>query len=174
MLRGGKVVNIFSNRLVAVVLVSFLLGWIGSSIYFGSQSLSLEKPLGMFESAVQKSAPADRVKDYNIKIFSDKVVIYLEEPYMAKFADTHSMEPVLDKKSTGLELVPASSAEIKVGDIVSYASKGSTDIIIHRVVKLGQDSEGWYAIAKGDNNASSDPEKIRFGQVKRILVGILY
>ena len=71
-------------------------------------------------------------------------------------------------------IIPKSSDEIKIGDIISYGTHYNDDIIIHRVTKIGKDAEGWYAIAKGDNNAISDPEKIRFSQVKRILVGILY
>ena len=167
-------VNIFKNKIITFVLVSFLLGWVGGSISAEFPNLGLEKPLGIFESPAPKSSPADRVKDYNIKVFDDKVIIYVKDPYIAKFADTHSMEPVFDKKSTGLEIIPKSSAEIKIGDIISYGTNYSDDILIHRVVKIGQDTEGWYAITKGDNNSSSDPEKIRFSQVKRILVGIIY
>jgi uncharacterized protein (UPF0248 family) len=46
--------------------------------------------------------------------------------------------------------------------------------IIHRVVKIGQDSEGWYAILKGDNLSQEDPEKVRFDQVQRVVVAIIY
>ena len=99
---------------------------------------------------------------------------YLKEPYLAKFTDTHSMEPTLGSKTTGLEIVPASNDEIKAGDIISYKSAQSDDVIIHRVIKTDYDSNGWYAITKGDNNNDNDPEKIRFAQVKRILVGLLY
>jgi hypothetical protein len=33
---------------------------------------------------------------------------------------------------------------------------------------------GWYAIMKGDNLSYSDPGKIRFDQVQRVVIGILY
>lgn len=168
-------VFIFRNRLIAVVLViSFTAGWIISDLYASFSEFDLQKPLSMFDLSGGKSSPADRIRDYNIKAFDDKVVIYLNDPYLAKFADTHSMEPVLDSKSTGIEITPKSSHEIKAGDVISYTSAGNDDVIIHRVAKTGYDSDGWYAIARGDNNPANDPEKVRFGHVKRILVGVLY
>lgn len=140
---------------------------------FTNHKLLLEKPAGLLGENLPKDSPADRLKDYSIKIYDDKITVFVKNPYLAKFTDTHSMEPVLGSKSTGIEIIPGSESDIKEGDIVSYA--GSADeVIIHRVIKIGNDAEGWYAITKGDNNTGNDPGKIRFNQIKRILVGILY
>jgi hypothetical protein len=167
------VVRISKATLLFAIIASFIFGWAAASFYIGLPVLGVEKPLAFFEAG-EKSSPTDRIKDYNIKAFDDKIVIYVKNPYVAKFADTGSMEPVLDRKSTGIEITPKSSDEIKAGDIISYKQKNSDDTIIHRVVKIGEDSEGWYAVTKGDNNNANDFEKVRFSQVKRILVGILY
>ena len=163
-----------SKKIVLVAIAAFLLGILSAIIYTNLPVLDLQKPLDLFGSDNEKSSPSDKVKDYNILAFDDKIVMYIKDPYLARFTNTHSMEPLINEKSTGLEIAPKSSSEIKIGDIISYNPKNSDDAIIHRVVKIGQDSEGWYALAKGDNNPSNDPEKIRFGQVKRVLVGILY
>lgn len=158
----------------AIVFASFLLVCLIGAAISGFSVLDLQKPLSLFNSASEASSPHDRIKDYNVRVFEDRVVIYIKDPYLARFADTHSMEPLLDSKSTGIEIVPASSAEIKVGDVISYESKYSDDAIIHRVVRIGEDSDGWFAVTKGDNNNDNDPEKVRFEQVKRVLVGLLY
>ena len=80
------------------------------------------------------------------------------------------MEPVLNKNSISLEIEPL-IYEIDVGDIISYKHEGL--IIIHRVVSIGDDGE-WFAITKGDNNLEIDPYKVRFENVKGLVVGILY
>ena len=42
------------------------------------------------------------------------------------------------------------------------------------ITKLGEDEEGWFAVTKGDNSKKEDTEKVRFGQVKYVIAGILY
>lgn len=167
-------VHIARLKRIVLVSIAFLIGLVFSAAYASFNAFELQKPLGIFGLSDEKNSPSDRIKDYNILANDEKIVVYVHDPYLAKFTDTHSMEPVLDKKSTGIEITPKSDSEIKVGDIISYKPMDSEDVIIHRVVKIGKDSEGWYAVAKGDNNPSNDPGKIRFSQVKRILVGILY
>jgi hypothetical protein len=84
------------------------------------------------------------------------------------------MDPVLDASANGIEIIPESEADIHVGDIVSYQSSSVEGTVIHRVVELGNDEEGWYAIMKGDNNQFADPGKVRFDQIKRVLVAVIY
>jgi hypothetical protein len=125
------------------------------------------------EPSAQPS-PYDRVKEENIHVYHDKVVIDLASPEWAAFTDTHSMEPVIDASSNAIEIVPKSSDEIHLGDIVSYESEYASGTIIHRIVEIGQDSEGWYCRLKGDNIQSVDPGKVRFDQIRRIVVAIIY
>ena len=62
--------------------------------------------------------------------------------------------------------------QIKPGDIVSFSY--GQDTIIHRVLTTNYDDKGWYMITKGDNNNKPDPKKIRFDQVRRLVVAIIY
>ncbi len=118
-------------------------------------------------------APRDRILLSDIKSNGSMIVILVNRSSLAEFTDTGSMLPVLDSKSTGIEIVPHEPRDIYPGDIISYdLSDGST--IIHRVLEIGYDDKGWYAYTKGDNNPLRDKDKIRFEQVKRVLVGILY
>jgi hypothetical protein len=57
---------------------------------------------------------------------------------------------------------------------VSYKSVYATGNIIHRVVYKGQDEQGTYFIMKGDNLPTSDPGRVRFSQMERVVVGLIY
>jgi len=82
------------------------------------------------------------------------------------------MDPVIDSGANAIEIVPPSMADIEVGDIVSY--KDGESVIIHRVIEKDKDDQGEYLIMKGDNNPVADPGKVRFSQVQRVVVGIIY
>ena len=120
----------------------------------------------------EKPSPQDHIKESEIKVYDDRVVIERGNMIWSKFSDTNSMDPLLDIGHNGLEIIPESPEEIKVGEIIAY-DKGDTRII-HRVVEVGKDNKGWFAIAKGDNNLIADIGKVRFEQVRGILIGIIY
>lgn len=84
------------------------------------------------------------------------------------------MDPFLDEGSNGIEIFPDSPEDIKIGDIISYRFNQYDDIIIHRVIEIGEDENGIYYIAKGDNNKYLYSEKIRFDQIRGVLIGIIY
>lgn len=91
------------------------------------------------------------------------------------------MDLVLDEDSHVILAVPNSGNDIHVGDIITHVgdiitfqSNSSENEIIHRVVKTGYDFEGWYAVTRGDNNSSEDPEKLRFDEITGIVIAILY
>jgi signal peptidase I len=83
------------------------------------------------------------------------------------------MDPLLDETSNAIQIAPTSPEDILVGDIISYDSRRG-DIIIHRVVNIGEDEEGIFYITKGDNVSRPDDEKVRFWQIRFITVGIIY
>ena len=122
----------------------------------------------------ERPSPSDRIKENQIKVYEDKVVIQINNAKWAGFTDTNSMDPLLDEDSNAIQIIPESEDEILVGDIITYESELMDGLIIHRVIVISEDEQGKYFIAKGDNNPDPDPEKIRFSQIKRILVGILY
>ncbi|MDP2750014.1 MAG: signal peptidase I [Nanoarchaeota archaeon] len=145
-------------------------------IDFQNTNTSLNMPLSFSGNsiAVEKNSPADRIKQSDIHVLNDKVVIDIENPEWAMFTDTNSMDPLFDSGSNAIELVPKSEQEIQAGDIVSYKSEYADGIIIHRVAKIGTDEDGWFAVMKGDNNPTADPGKVRFDQIQRVVVAIVY
>ncbi|MFH1505819.1 MAG: hypothetical protein ABIE94_02415 [archaeon] len=118
-------------------------------------------------------APPEHVEEADIMVYDDRVVIYLDNPVWAKFAASGSMLPVISENANSIEIVPEQTSDIMVGDIISFKS-WQDSIIVHRVVAIGKDTEGWYAVTKGDNLAFPDPVKVRFEQVKSIVVAVIY
>jgi len=174
-------------RLILVVITIFCLGFLSGhllgSILIIPEMQNMTIPVELALSSVVQStlpilqstddvpSPFDRVQESQIQVHSDKVVLDIPNAYWATFIDTNSMDPVLDQGANAIQVAPKSPSEIYVGDIVSYTSAQGT--IIHRVTEIGTDEHGWYAIVKGDNNAFADG-KVRFDQIKRVLVAIIY
>ncbi|MBW2966889.1 hypothetical protein KY362_00220 [Candidatus Woesearchaeota archaeon] len=137
-----------------------------------------EKPLPIsivpFMSAPERQSPSDHIKEDQIHVYKDRVVLDVQGATWAAFTDTNSMDPFFDETSNSIELSPESPDQINPGDIISYYSSVTGDLIVHRVISKGEDSQGVYYIVKGDNNTSQDPEKVRFEQVHGVLIGIIY
>ena len=121
-----------------------------------------------------KPSPKGRVKTDQIFVYDDEVILKIKNPQWAVFADSKSMDPVIDFDSKAIEVIPKTSDNIQVGDILAYESKIKNAVVAHRVVETGNDEQGWFARMKGDNNAYIDPEFVRFNQVKRVVVAVIY
>lgn len=163
--------NIFSK--FSWLITTFIIGLLIGNFYSVS---ALEKPFEFIglKSNSEIKMPKDRIKESQIKVFSDRIIIEIEDPQWAKFADTNSMVPFLDEGANAIQITPEQETDLQVGDIISYRSSYVEGIVIHRITEIGYDDNGIYFIAKGDNNLSNDPEKIRFDQIERVLVGIIY
>jgi len=165
------------KKILGILLVCSLLVFILALYIDKTNDPSLEVPINNMIDQVltgERPSPSDRIKENQIKVYEDKVVIQINNAKWAGFTDTNSMDPLLDEDSNAIQIIPESEDEILVGDIITYESELMEGLIIHRVIVISEDEQGKYFIAKGDNNPDPDPEKIRFYQIKRILVGILY
>ncbi len=179
--------NFGGKRSVFVFLMIFLVGWLASSVYsevVGSYSKTFEihevenKPsdnnVGKSDYNNEKSSPSDHVKESQIHVLKDKIILDIKDASWARFTDTNSMDPIIDAGSNSIELKPKTTEDVKVGDIISYHSEYADGLIIHRVVEVGEDSSGWFVRVKGDNLANKDPGKIRLSQIEGVVVGIIY
>ena len=165
---------------ISATLLIFLAGlWLGSATvpdnWESDPSLLQEAAaFNPFASVTPRASPADRIPERAIIVARDRVTIDLANAQWATFTDTHSMEPVITAGANAIEVVPESADDIQVGDIVSYRSTYADGTIIHRVVYKGQDEDGTYFIMKGDNLPTSDPGRVRFEQIERVVVAIVY
>jgi hypothetical protein len=187
--------DIMIKKILLIICV-FLLGVVATNIYsyYASAQTDLQLPEnngnGGYEYQTQSllnralsvlqetenevASPSDRIPEDLILVTNDKVVLNIRGAEWASFTDTNSMDPVIDAGAHAIEIVPKSEDDIQVGDIVAYQSEYAEGTIIHRVVFKGQDDKGTYFVLKGDNNPINDPGKIRFEQIKRVVVAIIY
>jgi signal peptidase I len=114
----------------------------------------------------------ERISVKDMTVLSNEVILRLQNPIWAVFANTSSMIPVINHNTKAIQIKPKDIQEINVGDIIAYSS--GNDIIIHRVISKERDDTGYYLITKGDNNNVVDPTKIRFEQVQGIVVALIY
>ncbi|MFH1010516.1 MAG: signal peptidase I [bacterium] len=158
-----------------LLFIVFLLGAISTSIYAELTNSPIPSASDLaFGNPPEQPSPRDRITESNILVYDDRVIIRVADPQWATFTDTNSMDPVIDAGANAIEIVPQSENDVQVGDIISYKSKFADGTIIHRIVYKGQDESGTYFVVKGDNNPSNDPGKIRFSQIERVVVGIIY
>ena len=176
------------NKKAAIFAVMlFALGWVSSIIYSGvmSSSSPVDHPVSTQSNVAglqklqgsasrDKPSPSEWVKNSQINVFNDEVVLKIKNAKWAVFTDTKSMDPVIDSTSKAIQVIPESEKEIRIGDIAAYKSSYENGTVTHRVTEIGHDSKGWYAIFKGDNNKYPDPEKVRFGQITGVVVAIIY
>jgi hypothetical protein len=178
------------KTVLLVFVMIFAFGWFCSSAYstvfsnislVGADDANLEvadSDVSVLDRYIfnnkERDSPSDWVGEDSIHVYSDRVVIDISDPQWATFTNTNSMDPVIDSGSHAIEIVPRSASQLEVGDIVSYKSDYVDGTVIHRIVDIGEDSQGWYCKTKGDNNPFEDPGKIRFDQIKRVLVAIIY
>ncbi len=120
--------------------------------------------------------PYARIPLQDVHVYNSRVVIDVPGAIPVLLADTHSMDPLADNDSKVIAVAPQDERDIYVGDIVGYhcSSCNATEVIMHRVVAIGTDSEGTYYTLKGDNNVVPDPDKVRFSQIRTVVVGIIY
>jgi hypothetical protein len=156
---------------ILIMLVIFLLI---SVLFVYAYIHRAEIPIEITVKQPEVKAPFNHVKEEQIKVYSDRVELLVDEPKWARFAGTKSMIPVLDEDTNAIQIVPDSPDDIHVGDIAVYNSNYIEQPVIHRVIEISNDENGWYAILKGDSNLMPDPGRIRFGQVTRLTIGILY
>ena len=157
-------------------MVIFLLGMIAGVLFLTYiPPNNIETPSQIEQREANVQAPEDRIQDDNIKVFDDHIVIDLKDLQGRKvswssYADTESMVPTLDKGCNGLEFIPASPKDLHEGDVIAFEK--NKRLIIHRIQKTGQDTEGWFAITKGDNNQYTHG-KVRWSEVKYVTFAII-
>jgi len=135
-------------------------------------SLAEKQIPASFFSSPEIQSPGNWIKENQIQVYQNKVILNIDNPSWASFTNTNSMDPFLDEDSHAIEIQPSVPEQIQPGDIISY--KTPYGIIIHRVLETGEDNNGPYFIVKGDNNQLKDPYKVRFNQIKGVLVAIIY
>jgi signal peptidase len=144
---------------------------IGLLISAASDLTTADSELPYTAQSPEIMSPSDTISEDQIHVYQNRVVIDIDAEW-ARLEDTNSMDPFFDKGANVLQVIPKSPDEIKVGDIISYETENG--VIIHRVIAIEEDEYGLFYTVKGDNNPTADPVKVRFSDVRKKLVGVLY
>ncbi len=133
----------------------------------------VEKPLRIGELSFipPSEGPGDWVKEENIHVYENAIVIDIEGASLSRYAPTGSMKPLIDAGSNGIRIIPTNQEQINVGDIITFEK--NNELIVHRVIEKGADEQGAYFITKGDKNNVTDG-KIRFKDIKYVTIAIIY
>ena len=161
--------------LTLVLLLYFGVGMTSGVLLRDLFVLEQQLPSAGFPAfAGDQLSPYDHIKEEQIRMYDDRVEILLPGKQLswARFADSNSMDPVFDSTANSIEIIPQSPDDIHVGDIIAFQYGES--LIVHRVVKIDYDEQGWYAQTAGDNTDMADAGKRRFEDIKYITIGILY
>lgn len=119
--------------------------------------------------------PQDRITESQIRAGEEAVVVRIANATVGRLeSTTNSMAPLLDANTTVIMIRPNNAGEVKKGDIIAYYSEEAGGLVAHRVIGVGSDELGWFAVTKGDSSLEEDPKRVRFGQVRYVVVGILY
>lgn len=155
-------------KYVIAFLILFILG-IGTYNVYAQYPSAIQFPL----SGREMPSPGDWMNDNNIAMTSRNVLLSIPNATLVVYANTNSMDPVLDETTHGIEMPPV-KGKLQVGDIISYRSSAINAIVVHRIASIGEDEHGTYYITQGDNNKESDPEKIRFKNIVGVVVALIY
>ena len=164
------------SKLIISIIIAFSLGWLASTTLAQAPVVEqAQERISIFADAPDVPGPADVLLDNDVHVLPNKVEILQAGIIPAVFEDTNSMAPVLDTQTLALELTITDPSQVQVGDIVSYETPLAPGaFIVHRVVEIGTDDDGWYAVMKGDNLQTTDPGKVREDQLRRKVIGSLY
>jgi len=118
-------------------------------------------------------APKDRISEDQITVGKDFVLIKMDDPMWSSYENTNSMLPTLSNGHNGIYQKPKGEWDLQIGDIVAYQL--GDEIVVHRIVGINKNADGETVFTlKGDNNEVIDPEIVKYDQIKRVLVGMLY
>ncbi len=161
------------------IVFAFILLIICSYSLLASEYVNVEIPLLRINefgsSFFDKPSPGNWVKEEQIQIYDNRVVILIPNAIISSYANTNSMDSVIDENANGIEIVPQSPDQLQVGDIIAFKPNlDRNELIVHRIIKIGNDESGWYCITKGDNVSNDDGIKIRFDMIKYVTIGVLW
>lgn len=104
--------------LTLILVTAFILGFLSCYFIIGyepSYEVPLLNNLGFYNLSFNK-APSDFIDENQIRVYDDRIVIFLEGVSLSKYAPTGSMVPVLDEGSNGIRIKVDSVEDVRVGD----------------------------------------------------------
>jgi len=131
----------------------------------------------IFKPTTDIPSPRDIVPRSDIQYTeaNKQVTIKNIEPdiWLTAVQDTNSMDPTVDAGHTCILTNSYRPENLAVGDVIVYEYVTNRPIL-HRIIKIEQDSQGRKYTLKGDNNYRKDQYIVRDEHIKWLLIGIIY
>ena len=138
------------------------------------------KGLGLCNRYPEKIAPKHRV---DVEMYQDTdnltVVLRGNDYTIIEINPTGSM--FHSGENTLIAKPVYDVSDLQVGDIIalSYYDRESNEqkALLHSIVKIGYDGQGWYCITKGDTNCHDDYwwlGKVRPEQIEYVVVAVIF
>lgn len=97
----------------------------------------------------------------------------LDPVWLTTVQPSNSMEPLIDEGHIViLSANPKYLGDLKEGDIIVFDRAGRQ--IIHSIINIGRDTEGWYCHTQGLNLTKPDPDVVRLPDVKWVALGVIW
>jgi len=127
---------------------------------------------GELPSPRVKIEPQEIGYDSNTEILT---VSNVKSPlWITTVKSSNSMEPLVDiGHIVVLSQDPKYLDDLNVGDIIIW-ERSDGESIIHSIIEISQDGDGWYCITKGLNNPTPDNERIRKDKVKWVALLVVW
>ncbi len=170
---SGIFYRIFGILIVCAIagltLASILAGIESAARFDEGRAVTLITPFSSLDSVKERDTPKDRIKEEDIQLRHNSVIINIPGASLSKLDDKSSRESLFSSHSEGLVMNVSSPSELKAGDIVSYFSPSKQMMVYGRISHIGEDKEGWYA-----QFSSEGRRRIRFNRIEKVVVAVLY
>ena len=149
----------FTIILLAISVIAF----VSAVIIDQDHTEFLEKPVNNAIDSIIYRPGESRINKDKIQVYENAIVI---EVYDAQVNNKDIRDPLVNKDSNMIQIIPDLPQSIKEGDIITYEKEDR--IKTNRVEIVGQDQKGYYYLI------SEEQDKVRFIDIKSIIIGILY
>ena len=112
-------------QILCILMIGFLIG-----VFMTNNVVNIQLSPSFSGDLISRASPQNHITEDRIKVYNDRILLDLQDASWATFADTKSMEPILNKDSNGIEIKPESSEQIKVGDIIGISKKASIILLL--------------------------------------------
>ena len=126
-------------------------------------------------NAKERASPNDWIKPEDIIYYETTRTLAIKlspEVWVTGVSDTNSMDGLIDYGHSVILTTAFDKSKLSVGDIVCF--QVYTQLILHRLVEVYEDSSGRVYRTRGDNCVDIDPYYLRDVNLKYLCVGILY
>ncbi len=119
------------------------------------------------KATIERPSPKIRIKPEPVHIAGGTLTVTgLSGCFIAAIAPTNSLDPCIDDGMLVVLDPNVNVTDLICGDIIWYETPNYQ--AIHRIIEIGNDESGWWALCRGDNNPRDDGIKVRSHEIRGV------